>query len=457
MKKIFLILTGIAVMLFSQDGITGTDSTAAVVKETPRINKYIDSFFNGKNLNIEELLMSDDPEINGFMRNIQVAPFDDRVISFEATYKNNGTVKIFLFNTESQLLLQVTSAESPNGFEMQDMGVRWHPEKNWFVFYGNGREQREQIYVAEVVVPELFNKAAVRTYPVNFKKESDTIDYCLYPTLNATGNELYFCVKSISEAKGRKYRPNFNIAHVEDIFGYLDSGFKDVEYEIILQEKYDQVNPICSPTDPDLFAYISYKKAFKKDRGYAYYAIEIYNKRDKKITTVDKLNGFKDYEYQWNQTGDMIFYYAAHSLTETPKKFKDDRINILNLHAARIEKKLETIVNNDDSEKKEEVLSVEILKNPYGEAIMGDVVAKSHGLAFVDSNRFLMSKYDPYNSIFLVDIDMWKSEGFYIKKLPYQKDIDLPILTKDSFLFVRYDYYDDVTLTTICRIKCPLE
>jgi len=77
-------------------------------------------------------------------------------------------------------------------------------------------------------------------------------------------------------------------------------------------------------------------------------------------------------------------------------------------------------------------------------------------MAFVSDDLLLMAKYDPYESIFLVDMNKWrKNDGFYIKQLPLPDDTDFPVLGKDSFIFLKYQYFTmpDNTIKTVSTVN----
>ncbi|MFO7810801.1 MAG: hypothetical protein R6V47_05475, partial [Candidatus Delongbacteria bacterium] len=275
---------------------------------------------------------------------------------------------------------------------------------------------------------------------IEFKEPEGTINQCLDPEFNSNGKDLYFTVRIQKEDKNSKYNKYNNIACVKDIFSFEKDGFADVDYELIFNKRFDQKKVVCSPADPNVFAFISYNKDFKDGYGYADYSLVIHDNESNKTEIIERMNGFRDYPYQWSPSGDKLFYTKAMSLSLTPRDFRDDRINKINLHAADIV---------TDPEK----ITITVEENESSDIILGDVATKEYGISFVDDDTVLMAKYDPYESIFMIDMKKWRlNEGFYVKQLPIPQENDFPVLTKEYFYFLRYDYYQEAVVSTICRI-----
>lgn len=414
---------------------------------TARITGLLENIFDGKNLAMDDIIAGDDPELNGYISNIQAAPFDNNLLSFEVSTPEDKSVKLILYNIESQFLIQVSSVTEDEHnirkmtFPVKDCGANWHPDKNIMVFYSNGYENREQLYIVEITDPHLMDQSGVKVSRIELEEPKGTVNICLYPDFNSNGRDLYFTVKLQKENKKEKYNKDFNIGVIENLQKYSELEYKEVKYDLVFDRKNSQIKPVCSPSDPDVFAFVSHKKELKDDKGYADYALVVYNRKDKSSSVVDNLTGFRDYPYQWSPSGKKLFYCCALSLTKTPLDLRDKRTNIINLQVANI------------SYKKEEGITSKVVKNASSEVIMGDVATKDNGIAFFGDDMVMMGKYDPYESIFMVDMKKWHAnDGFYAKQLAINLDNDFPVLTKDAFLFLRYEYFKTATVSTISRI-----
>ena len=222
--------------------------------------------------------------------------------------------------------------------------------------------------------------------------------YCRYPSFDSSGKGLYFSRQLSKKSKKAKYNKSFSLAYISNIFESEPEKFKNINFKLLSEEKYDQFEVQSSPKDPNLVAYISYQHKLRtSDKSYMKYWLNIYDKRSKTVVTVDKLDGFKDYPFQWGSNGEYIFYNKAVSLDQTDKGFIKDKINKINLHFAKV-------VYEGGK------LSSEIQANPTTNVLLEDVTGKSHGIAFIDDNKVLASKYAPYNSLGIVDLQKWKNE-----------------------------------------------
>ena len=422
------------------------EDSPAEVSENEKLLAYINNIFDGRNVYLQDIVSGVDPEINGFISNIQSAPFDSKLLSFEVTQLNNPSVKLVLYHTESQFLVQISSVESYDQnirnlpFPVKDRGVKWHPEKNILVFQSNGYMNRSQLFMVEIIDPYLMDEKAVKISRIDLKEPRGTINQCLHPEFNSNGNDLFFSVRIQKEDKKQRYNRSSNIAMIRDIFKYKSNGYNDVPYEVLFNRPFDQIKPVCSPTDPDVFAFVSYTREFREGFGYAEYNLVVYNLRTRVSGTIERLNGFRDYPYQWSPSGNIIYFTKAAPLAETPRSFRDDRINKINLHAAKI------ILRPSE-------IAFDLLRNEASDVILGDVATKDYGIAFIDDDNLFMAKYDPYESIFKIDMEKWRSDdGVYIKQLPIRFENDFPVLADDAFYFLKYEYFKDAVVSTISRI-----
>ena len=404
---------------------------------------------------VQEIYNSQSTKVNGLIDNLQVAPFNNELMSFEVTYENDKTVKLFLFNVKTKNIFQVESSsftgetKGKRKYYLQDKGLRWHPYKNWFVFYGNAMGNVEQLYVCRVVVPELINNFAVNGYRIKLDENAKEVkSYCKDPAFDMTGDNIYFSRRVLLRDKKAKYNKSYNITAINDVFKYRDFKFKDVEFKTVLDKRFDQIKPLCSPSDKNLISYISYKNQKKKGEDYyAEYSINIYNIASGEIVTVDNMDGYMDYPYTWSNTGNHLFYFKALSLLRTPQNLIDLKYNQVNLHFAKINKSAKTT-------------EVFIQTNPKTDILVEDVVSKDNAISFINENNILLTKYDPYASVYLIDINLWKStDKKYAQKIQFEREYDTeyPILIGSDFYFTSLEYIKDNPVSSINSSSATLK
>lgn len=383
---------------------------------------------------VQEIINGQSLKIEGYISNLQAAPFNTELMSFEVTNDKDPSIKLYLLNVKTKNIFQVESSsytaetKGKKKYYPKDRGVQWHPYKNWFVFYGNGLSNRDQLFICRVVVPELINNFAVNGYRIRLNENSkEEKSFCIDPCFDMTGDNIYFSRRVQLRDKKAKYNKSYNITLVKDVFQYRDFKFKDVEFKTVLDKRFDQVKPLCSPSDKNLVAYISKKNQPKKGEDYyAEYSINVYNSATSEVVTVDNMDGYYEYPFKWSSTGNQIFYFKALSLLRTPQKFIDDKVNQVNLHFAKI---------NSSSTKTE----VFIQTNPKTDILLEDVVAKDNSITFINENNIMLSKWDPYETIYLVDINLWKnSDRKYAQKIQFNQDFDTqyPILNGTDLYYV---------------------
>ena len=411
-----------------------------------KLPDLMNNIFDGKNAKISDIISGDDPEVKGFISNIQSAPFSDNILSFEVVEPNSQAVKLVLYNVESQFLIHISPIEDYENniknipYPVKDQGVKWHPTENYLIFQSNGYMNRDQLFIVEILDRYFMEDESIKITRIDFKEPKGTINHCIHPEFNSTGKDLYFTVRIQKEDKNQKYNKYSNIAYVKDIFKYSDNDFSDMSYQVLFDKNFDQKKPVCSPADPDMFAFVSYNKDFKDGFGYADYSLIVHNRRTNVISIVGRMNGFRDYPYQWGPSGKKLYFTKAAPISETPRDFRDDRINKINLHVADI------IASETEIE-------IEIENNENSDIIIGDVATKDYGMAFIGDDLVLMAKYDPYEAIFMADMEKWRTnDGFYIKQLPTQYENDFPVLTSENFYFLRYEYFTEGTVSTISSI-----
>ncbi|MBN2790267.1 MAG: hypothetical protein JXR69_08765 [Candidatus Delongbacteria bacterium] len=399
---------------------------------------------------IENIISSEHPEINGIINNLQVAPYNNDIISFEVKYdsdigmESDKTVKLFLYNIVKRTLFRVESSKiefdtsNDNKFYVKDKSLVWHPTKKWFAFNGNGYKNRENIYICKLLDDSLSNSSAIKGYLVDLYDQRNERSYCMYPSFSSNGKDLFFSRQVSKKDKKAKYNKSFNLAMIKNIFENEEQKFKNINFDILSEEEFDQFRVKCSPKDPNLVAYISYQlKIRNTDSFYAKYFLNIYDTKTSSVVTIDDLDGFRDYSFQWSTDGQYIFYNKAVSLARTDKDFIKDNINKVNLCFAK--------VSYENGK-----LTAEIQKNETSEILLEDVPAKDNGIAFLNENKVLISKYAPYNSLCVVDLQKWRDqEKTYYEKLDFQNDTDAPALTKDKLFYIEYTYPEKKTIVSV--------
>jgi len=404
---------------------------------------------------IQEILNNQNPQIIGLIQNLQVAPFNPDLVSFEVTTENDLTVKLFLYNLKTNNVFQVESEKFSGGskakrkYYLKDQGLQWHPYKNWFVFYGNSLANTDNIYICRVVVPELINNFAVNGYRVKLAEDVKKVkSFCIDPAFDMTGDNIYFARKYSLRDKSAKYDRSYNLTVINDIFKYRDLKFKDVEFKTLVEKKFDQIKPVCSPADKDLIAYISYKNQKKKgEEWYHEYSLNIYNLATSEIITVDNMDGYHYYSFKWSYTGSHLFYFKALSLLRTPQNFIDDKINQVNLHFVKISKtasKFEALIQT----------------NAKSDILVEDIVPNENSISFINENNLLVAKYDPYASVFIVDINMWRdADKNSVKKVQFDKefDTDYPKILGSELYFVGTTYLKNKTISAVYRSNAALK
>ena len=398
---------------------------------------------------VENLIASEDPEIKGIISNLQVAPFNENIVSFEVRYdidvgmEADKTTKLFLYNVITKTMLRIESTKigdssRDNKFYTKDRSLAWHPTKNWFVFNGNGFKNRENIYICEIKDIELADQNSIKGFMIDLYDQKYERSYCRYPSFDSSGKDLYFSRQLSKKSKKAKYNKSFSLAMINNIFENESEKFKNINFKLLSEEKYDQFEVKCSPQNPNLVAYISYQHKIRiSDKPYVKYWLNIYDKKSKTVIIIDKLDGFKDYSFQWSDNGEYIFYNKAIALDKTDKGFIKDRVNKINLHFAKI------LYDNGK-------LSSEIQANPTTDILLEDVPGKSNGIAFINDNKILVSKYAPYNSLGIVDLQKWKNEDeVYFEKLDFENDTDAPALSKDRLFYIEYEYVDKKTIVSV--------
>jgi tRNA-binding EMAP/Myf-like protein len=393
---------------------------------------------------VTEIIANTHKEIEmGQIKNLQIAPFNENLISFEV-YGDDKTIKLFLYNTEEKSIYQIqsvnylTSKSSKRRYYLKNRGVTWHPTENWFVFYGNGHHNRDQLFICKVLVPQLINDFSIKGWMIDVREKRNTAGYYQQPCFDSNGKNLFFSRKIRLKDKKARYNRTYNIAYIENLTDLESSKFEEVEFEVAVEKKFHQISPICSPTNPNLVAYTSYRN-MKKRGGEFYpdYSINIVNIKTEEIAVVDKMDGYEDYPFQWSPSGNYIFYFKALSLLMTKQNFIDDQMNILNLKYAKV-------IEDDGN------LKIFIQSNPKSDILLEDVTGKNHGIAFINEDNILVSKFDPMEAITLVDIQKWKDlDKNYSTKLDFSNDTDYPILIGSNLYFVSYELVQNNTRITV--------
>ncbi len=397
---------------------------------------------------LRELISGQNPQLDGYIRNLQVAPFNNDLVSFEVEDDAETTIKLFLYNISTRNLLQIESAvysedtTQRRRYYIQDQGLRWHPYNNWFVFYGNGFQNRNQIYICRVVVPELINNFSVNGYRVILRENlQEERSHSQDPAFDMTGENLFFTRRVEKRDRQARYNRTFNITGIQNIFDSRESRFRGVEFRTVLDKRFNQFMPLPSPSDKDLIAYISYKN--QETRGesfYHEYSLNIVNLANMEDTVVDNLDGYQYYPFFWSNTGSHIFYMKALSLLRTPQRFIDDELNQVNLHFARIERSGNTV-------------NARLQNNPVTDILLSDVVAKESWIAFINDDNIIAAKYESdIPVLYSIDINRWRrADRNYSSMIDFDRDFDAenPVLLDNELLFISTSFVRNRTISAI--------
>ncbi|MCK4979622.1 MAG: hypothetical protein KAS62_04455, partial [Candidatus Delongbacteria bacterium] len=384
---------------------------------------------------VKEIISSNNEEIEmGNISNLQIAPFNENLISFEVDDAEDPTIKLFLYNIEEKTIFQIqsanysTSKKGKKRYYLKDRGLKWHPTEKYFIFYGNGHQKRDQLFLCKVLVPELINNFSIKGYMIDIREKKGLATYYQSPCFNSTGDKVFFSRRIRKKDKKARYNRTFNLVYTENVLSYESKKFQDLEFDLVLDKKFDQLSPICSPTDPDLIAYTSYKNKRRKGEDYYHeYSVNILNLKTEKITVVEKMDGYDNYPFQWSPSGKYLFYYKALSLLMTKQSFIDDKMNLLNLKFAKITKDGDNV-------------KAFIQSNPKTDIVLKDVTGKNNSIAFINEDNILVSKFDPMEAITLVDLQKWRDvEKKYSNKLGFSNDTDYPTLLGNNLYFISYE------------------
>lgn len=393
--------------------------------------------------NLKKIIDNSNSKLKGEIQAIQTAPYNSDIISFEV--KTKKKISLFLYNMSNKRLFQIKSFDILSEIKRtkkvkkpKDTGIVWHPTENYFVFTGNAYKGRSQLFVCEILNDEFINKFAVKGYIVRLREKKGIRYYCKFPSFDKNGKNLYFSRKK--RGKGEKY----SICVIKDFLNNKSNKFRKIEYDILIKGRYDQLTPVCSSQDNNIFAYVSFQnKEVRGDKNYyAKYTLNIYNVEEEESYLVDNLDGYKTYPFMWSKDGNSLFYFKAVELFNTPQELIDYRQNQIDLYAARVKK---------DGDK----YLVESQSNGETKIVVDNARAKYGSVAFVDDHNFILGRYNSENYIDLVNINftVWKEGGKnYLTQFDLDGEFDYPVIFDDQILFIKYVESKAVS-TAIMRSK----
>ena len=396
--------------------------------------------------NIKKIIDNSNSKLKGEIRAVQVAPYNNDIISFEV--KTKKSIDLFLYNMSNKRLFQIKSFDILSEIRKtkkvkkpKDTGIVWHPTENYFVFTGNAYKGRSQLFVCEILNDEFINKFAVKGYIVRLREKKGTKYYCKFPSFDKNGKNLYFSRKK--RGKGEKY----SICVIKDFLDKKSKKFRKIEYDILIKGGYDQLSPVCSSQDDNIFAYISFQnEEIRGDKNYyTKYDLSIYDIKEEKSYLVDNLDGYKTYPFMWSKDGKFLLYFKAVELFNTPQELIDYRQNQIDLHIAGVEKDGNSYL-------------VELQSNGKTKVVVDNARAKYGSVAFVDDHNFILGRYNSENYIDLVNINytVWKKGGKdYLTQFDLDGEFDYPVVFDDQILFLKYVESKAVS-TAIMRSKLNL-
>ena len=71
--------------------------------------------------------------------------------------------------------------------------------------------------------------------------------YCMYPSFNSSGKDLYFSRQLKKKNKKAKYNKSYSLAMISDVFENQSEDFKKINFRMLSEEKFDQFRVTCSP------------------------------------------------------------------------------------------------------------------------------------------------------------------------------------------------------------------
>lgn len=370
----------------------------------------------------------------GIISNLSVSPFDKNLVSFEleveefVARKKREVIKLFLLNVKNKKLFEIESKKYNPPTKMvftKNLDLKWHPTREAFVFHN-----KKFMYYCEVKNSKLINQFAVKGYRINIK-ESDDVRNSWYrePSFNYNGNEIYFLRRETLKDK-KKYNRSFNICKVSSFMENIDSkNFDDLEFEVVKNGKFDQVNPIAFKfKDIELLAYNSMKNRMtkkNKDDFYYKYSINLMNINSGDNYKIADCEGYKTYNFYPSIDKDKFFYLSPLPILETPQEQIDAKINILNLRGVRLQSR-------------QGKLKVSYLKNEDGEDLFEDVSPK--GLAFLGNNHLIVPAYQDGLRLFLLNLDKWlANEEDPYSEIVFKNEAYFPSIDHKRLFLVYYE------------------
>ncbi len=367
-------------------------------------------------------------ELEGEIKNLQIAPFDNNLISFEvqvSTQRKKEESYIVLYNLKNKKSFKIASKDylpkkdTYGQRHFVDQDVAWHPTKNWFLFYGNSYKKRKSLFACKILNSELLNNYAVEVYRLKIEEQARGKRYYRNPCFDKDGNNLYF---SRNTYFSRSNKTSYNICRVGNMNSILETKNFEVQCEQVLDDKFDQFHPMPSPVNSSFVAYISFRNTKKRGQRnyYPEYSLNVINVETKEIFVLDKLDGYakEGYPFKWSNFNMDILYFKAIEIYKTPQDLVNDKLNILDAYAIHFNDK----------------------RNYFKpQLLLEDVRALWNGIGFLDQNHALISKYNEIGNGFHL-VNTITNESFKVER-PLEADYPI-VYNNNKICFLNYDYIE---------------
>ena len=385
-------------------------------------------------------ILSNNTELQGDINNIKIAPFNNDIISFELKKSKRETV-IYLYNISTKNLSKLNSIEYAYKkkrklrYLVKEFDVEWHPSNNSFVYVSNAFKNRNKLYVCKILNNNLATKYSIHGYLIKLDEDKDEKSRCKSPSFDVTGNELVFSRRSLFYKSSM-----YDICLISNFNKSLkNNDYKDIAFETIVKKKYNQINPVFSPSFSNrLVAYNSFNNRKKKNQKKytAKYNIEIIDLDTRVVYVLDEMEGFKSYPFIWSEEGKKLLYNKAKARLLVKQELINSGIDQVTLRIAEVRK----VANK--------IFIMPISSNNGFSIILDDISGKKGDIAFFDENIVVSTKYNSDNSkgLVIIDLKKWRNgDKDYFQLLDIDLDAFNPIIANEGDLlsYIEYNYSRD--------------
>ncbi len=215
--------------------------------------------------------------------------------------------------------------------------LTWHPSGKVAIFTSVTSEKNERLFSIRLYQDELNTKYSFKIFELVFIDKINEEALNRDPCFNSDGSVLYFSRKD-ADTNG------FDIFYIEEFNKKLkEKRCGNLEYEVLIEEDFDQIFPKPSPvlTDDEnqLLAYISTasKSQVNSQRfTYKYYSLNLFDIDDEESYQISSCSGFNYYPFFWGEDGKSLFSLEAKELNSKNLSLMDKNRNKINLYNYKI-------------------------------------------------------------------------------------------------------------------------